>query len=79
MSCSRRLVEELGVLLEVDATAILRYEADASATVVAGWSDGAITLPVGVRLPLEGENLASEVHRTGYGPAQGGLRACSRV
>ena len=52
-----RLVEELGVLLEVDATAILRYEADASATVVAGWSDGAITLPVGARLPLEGENL----------------------
>ena len=60
------LVEELGVLLEVDATAILRYEADSSATVVAGWSDGAITLPVGARLPLEGENLAGEVHRTGW-------------
>ncbi len=60
-----RLVEELGVLLEVDATAILRYEADASVTVLAGWSDGAITLPVGARLPLEGENLSSEVHRTG--------------
>ncbi|MFZ0382399.1 MAG: GAF domain-containing protein [Solirubrobacteraceae bacterium] len=59
------LVEELGVLLEVDATAILRYEADASVTVLAGWSDGAITIPVGVRLPLEGENLSSEVHRTG--------------
>ena len=59
------LVEELGVLLQVDATAILRYEADASATVVAGWSDGTITLPVGERLPLEGENLAGEVHRTG--------------
>ncbi len=59
------LVEELGVLLQVDATAILRYEADASATVVAGWSDGTITLPVGERLPLEGENLAREVHRTG--------------
>jgi signal transduction histidine kinase len=59
------LVEELGVLLEVDATAILRYEADASVTVLAGWSDGAITLPVGARLPLEGENLSSEVHRSG--------------
>ncbi len=72
------LVEELGVLLEVDATAILRYEADSSATVVAGWSDGAITLPVGARLPLEGENLAGEVQRTGsprrkedYGGAPG--------
>jgi signal transduction histidine kinase len=59
------LVEELGVLLEVDATAILRYEGDSSATVVAGWSDGAITLPVGARLPLAGENLAGEVQRTG--------------
>ena len=38
------LVEELGVLLEVDATAILRYEGDSSATVVAGWSDRAIML-----------------------------------
>jgi GAF domain-containing protein len=59
------LVEELGILLGVDATAILRYDADSSATVVAGWSDGTITLPVGERLPLEGENLAGEVHRTG--------------
>ena len=59
------LVEELGVLLEVDATAILRYEADSSATVVAGWSDGAITLPIGARLSLEGQNLAGQVHRTG--------------
>jgi GAF domain-containing protein len=59
------LAEELGVLLQVDATAILRYEADSSATVVAGWSDGAVTLPLGERFPLEGENLAGEVHHTG--------------
>jgi GAF domain-containing protein len=38
------LIEELGVLLEVDATAILQYEADSTATVIAGWSDGVITL-----------------------------------
>jgi len=72
------LVQELGVLLDVDATAILRYETDSSATVIAGWSGGAITLPVGARLPLEGENLAGEVQRTGlprrkqdYGDAPG--------
>jgi GAF domain-containing protein len=59
------LAEELGVLLGVDATLILRYEADSSATVVAGWSAGAISLPLGERLPLEGENLASEVLRSG--------------
>ena len=79
------LVEELGVLLEVDATAILRYEPDSSATVVAGWSDGTITLPVGARFPLEGENLAGEVHRTGlprrkedYGGAPGPIAATVR-
>jgi len=59
------LAEEVGVLLEVDASAILRYEADSTATAVAGWSDGAITIPLGARLPLEGENVAAEVKRTG--------------
>jgi signal transduction histidine kinase len=59
------LAEELGVLLQVDASAILRYEPDSTATVVAGWSDGAITIPVGERFPLEGENLAAEVRGTG--------------
>jgi GAF domain-containing protein len=59
------LAEELGVLLEVDASAILRYEPDSTATVVAGWSDGAITIPLGERFPLEGENLAGEVQGTG--------------
>jgi signal transduction histidine kinase len=79
------LSEELGVLLEVDATAILRYEADSTATVIAGWSDGAITLPVGARLSLEGDNLASEVLGTGkarrkedYEAASGSIAATVR-
>jgi signal transduction histidine kinase len=79
------LAEELGVLLQVDATAILRYEADSSATVVAGWSEGTITLPVGKRLPLAGENLAGEVLRSGsprrkeeYGDAPGVIAATVR-
>jgi signal transduction histidine kinase len=76
------LVQELGVLLEVDGTAILRYEVDAGVTVLAGWSDGSFTLPVGARLSLDGENLASEVQRTGvpgrkeeYGGARGQIAA----
>ncbi len=60
------LAEEVGVLFEVDGSAIVRYEADSSATVVAGWSDGAVTIPLGERFPLEGENLAGEVHHTGW-------------
>jgi GAF domain-containing protein len=79
------LVEELGVLLQVDATAILRYEGDSSARVLAGWSDGAIMLPVGERFVLDGENLAGQVHRTGlpsrkqdYGGASGEIAATVR-
>ena len=53
------------MLLEVDASAILRYEPDSTATVVAGWSNGAIALPLGERFALEGENLAADVQRTG--------------
>ena len=59
------LAEELGMLLEVDASAILRYEPDSTATVVAGWSDGVIALPLGERFSLEGENLAADVQGTG--------------
>jgi signal transduction histidine kinase len=79
------LVEEVRVLLGVDASEILRYEADATATMVAGWTDSGIRLPLGERLPLEGANLASEVQRTGapsrkedYGDAAGPIAAMSR-
>jgi signal transduction histidine kinase/ketosteroid isomerase-like protein len=79
------LAEELGELLGVDAAAILRYEKDAIATVVAGWSDGAIDLGLGNRLPLGGENLAGRVFRTGsaqrkedYGGATGEIAATVR-
>ena len=79
------LAQEVRVLLGVDASEILRYEGDGTATMVAGWSDSAISLPVGERLPLEGENLAGEVLRTGlpgrkedYGEATGAIAALSR-
>jgi GAF domain-containing protein/ketosteroid isomerase-like protein len=79
------LAEEVGVLLGVGAASILRYEPDPTVTVVAGWSDGAIRLPLGERLPLEGQNLASEVLRTGkpqrkedYGGAPGRIAATVR-
>jgi len=71
------LAEEIGVLLGVDGSAILRYERDSTATVVAGWSDGAITMPVGERFPLEGANLAGEVHRTGRARRREGYEAAA--
>jgi signal transduction histidine kinase len=80
------LAEELGVLLDVDGSAILRYEPDSTATVVAGWSDGAISIPLGQRFPLEEENLAEEVqgarharpredHEAAAGPIAAAVRA----
>ena len=59
------LAQELAVLLEVDGSAILRYEPDSTATAVAGWSSGSIAIPVGRRFALQGENLAGAVLGTG--------------
>ena len=59
------LARELGELLAVDAAAILRYEPDATVTAVAGWSAGPVAIPLGARLSLTGDNLASQVRRSG--------------
>jgi signal transduction histidine kinase len=79
------LAEEVRVLLGVDASEILRYEDDATATMVAGWTETGFSLPIGERLPLDGENLAAQVKRTGaparlddYSDATGAIAALSR-
>jgi signal transduction histidine kinase len=82
----RTLAEEVGVLFEVDASTILRYDADSIATTVAGWSNGAIDIPVGERFPLDPEYLVAEVQRTGKparerhsDPARGTIAAIVRA
>ena len=55
--------EELRRLLRTVETAILRYEADGTATVVASSSDE--YLHVGDHVSLEGESVSSQVFRTG--------------
>jgi PAS domain S-box-containing protein len=62
------VAEEIGRLVSIDGTRILRYEADGTATVIAGWSESIEVPPelgVGARLPLEGESLAALVLRSG--------------
>jgi len=59
------VAEELGRLLDVAATRLVRYEHDDRATVVASWGRLADVLPVGTRLPLGGMNVISLVARTG--------------
>jgi K+-sensing histidine kinase KdpD len=59
------VTEEVGRLLSIDITNMLRYEVDGTAAVVAGWSESSRHVPVGTHLRLEGENVAWMVLRTG--------------
>ena len=56
---------EVGKLLPAEDTAMLRYEGDGTATVVASWGKRAHDVKVGARLTLEGHNLTGIVYRTG--------------
>jgi signal transduction histidine kinase len=57
------VAEEIGRVLEVDHARVLRYESDATATVVAGWGDDRFS-PVGSNWSLEGESVLAQVFRT---------------
>jgi GAF domain-containing protein len=56
---------ELGRFLPVEDTAMLRYEEDGTAIVVASWGKRGDVLEVGTRMPIGGENLTELVRRTG--------------
>jgi signal transduction histidine kinase len=59
------LTREIGELLGLDITALLRYERDGTATVRGVWSRFGPTPPVGSRWAVMASAVASEVHRTG--------------
>jgi PAS domain S-box-containing protein len=59
------VAEEVGRLLHVEDTRMVRYEADGTATVVASWGQLATALPVGTRVTLDGESAGALVRRTG--------------
>jgi signal transduction histidine kinase len=76
------VAEEAGRLVSIDSTLMLRYEADGTATVVAGWTETEIGIPVGARWTLEGDSVSALVLRTGrparidnYANATGSLAA----
>jgi PAS domain S-box-containing protein len=79
------VAEELGRLLDVAATRLVRYEHDGTATIVASWGRLADAIPVGTRMPLGGVNVISLVERTGrpariddYAQATGAIAAYGR-
>jgi K+-sensing histidine kinase KdpD len=58
------VAKEAGVLLEVDASCIVRYEDDEVVTVT-GWSRPGYEPEPSDRIRLEGTSVSGEVHRTG--------------
>jgi signal transduction histidine kinase len=59
------VAREVGQLLRVDGTHMGRFEVDGTASLVAGWSPAGIDVPVGTRVPVEGESICALVLRTG--------------
>jgi signal transduction histidine kinase len=58
--------EELGRVLGVDSTDMLRYERDGTATVVGAWAaSGAPSFPVDTSVPVEGQTVTAKLYRSG--------------
>jgi signal transduction histidine kinase len=61
-----RVSEELGGVLGVESTDIIRFDDDRIATVVGFWAEpGGPSFPVGMTLPVEGKTVTGELYRTG--------------
>jgi GAF domain-containing protein len=58
------VAEAVGPLLGADLTAMLVYPEDGAATVIAGWSAVGPMLPIGMRLPLDGDSVTGRIFRT---------------
>ena len=59
------VAEELGRLLEVGSSGLVRFEDENTARVVAGWGRLDEVAPVGARLPIGGTNVITEIARSG--------------
>jgi signal transduction histidine kinase len=51
-------------LLRIDSAHLIVYERDQTATVVGSWNLGGPPMPVGTRVPVEGDNIIGRVLRT---------------
>jgi signal transduction histidine kinase len=61
-----RVCAELGGVLGVKSTDMIRFEADDSATVVGAWAaSGSPSFPVGERIPVDGETVTAKLRRSG--------------
>src|SRR5262249_58498983 len=58
------VTEAVGPLLGADLSAMHIFHGDAVATVVASWSQAGPTLPIGTRLPLDGDSATGRIFKT---------------
>jgi signal transduction histidine kinase len=61
----RTVCEEVGLLLDLDATYMGRYDSDETSIGVGAWSRVRGDLPIGPRVRLDGESVTARVFRTG--------------
>jgi signal transduction histidine kinase len=60
------VTEEVARLLAVPSASVVRYEGDASATVVGGWREpGSRSVELGARYLLDGDSVLARVYRSG--------------
>ena len=61
-----RVCEELGELLAVKSTDMIRFEDEHFATVVGSWTGNETpAFPIGERIPVEGETVTAKLYRSG--------------
>ena len=58
------VTEEAARLLHLDSAHLIVYERDQAATVIASWNLPAPPMPIGTRVPVEGDNIIGRVLRT---------------
>jgi signal transduction histidine kinase len=60
-----RVCEEVGLLLGVQSSDIVRYEEEGWARIVGAWvGAGNVSFPVGERIPVEGGTVTARIYRT---------------
>ncbi len=72
------VAEEIARILHVDTGLVIRFEPDATATVVANFGTAAVRNPVNSKWPLGGDSIAARVWRSGR-PTRVDERAFSSV
>jgi signal transduction histidine kinase len=82
----QQVTEEVGRLLGLPGAAVVQYRGERRGAVVGAWSErGALPVPLGARLDLDGDTVVARVLRSGtaqriegYDPAEGALATTLR-